>query len=73
MEKHQNKTQNKTVTAVVSSEIHEALTDAAYQLRETQTKIASAAIVHYIDHLRKTKIIHHKPSTHAVGGFAVSR
>ncbi len=49
MDNPQNKTQKKTVTAVVSPEIHEALTDAAYQLRETQTKVASAAIIYYID------------------------
>jgi hypothetical protein len=73
MDKHQNKTQKQAITVIVSPEIHEGLADAAFQLRETQTKIASAAIVHYIDHLRKQKIIHHKPPTHKVGGFAVCR
>jgi predicted transcriptional regulator len=74
MNTHQNKTQKQAVTVVVTPEIHEGLADAAYQLRETQTKIASAAIVHYLDHLKRTKkIIHHKPSTQNVGGFAICR
>jgi hypothetical protein len=73
MEEHQNKTQKKTVTAVLDAELHDALADAAYQLRETQTRIASAAIVHYINHLRQQKIIRNKPLTHKVGGFAVCR
>jgi hypothetical protein len=71
MDEHQNKTQKKTVTAVLDAELHDALADAAYQLRETQTRIASAAIIHYINHLRQQRIICCKPSTHKVGGFAV--
>jgi hypothetical protein len=69
MAKHQDTTQKQSVTILLNQETHEQLGEAAHQLRESQTKLASFAILHYLNHLKKTK--QYKPSTHKVEGFAV--
>jgi hypothetical protein len=55
MTSYRSKNRRETVTVVVSQKTHEKLGDAAHQLRESQTELASAAIVHYLDFLQKTK------------------
>jgi hypothetical protein len=63
-----SETRKETITVMVNQETHEKLGDAAHQLRLSQTKLASTAIVHYLDFLQKTK--QYKPSTPSVsGGF----
>jgi hypothetical protein len=69
MNSPQTKNRKETVTVVVNHETHEKLGDAAHQLRLSQTKLASAAIVYYLDLLQKTK--QYKPSVPPVDrGFA---
>jgi hypothetical protein len=67
----ENKTPRQAITFLLNQEIHEALSSAAFQLRQSHTAIATAAIVHYLDYLKKTK--QYKPSVPKTEGFAVCR